>query len=368
MSGYPTPELRPDPAYSFAAPAAPRPIVVVGAGGIVRDAHLPAYRRYGYPVAALVDPNLPRARALADEYGVERCYADITEAVADAPADTVYDLAVMPEHHREVLSKLPDGAPVLLQKPLGHDLTAGRALVELCHQKRLVAAVNTQLRFAPYVEQARTLIGSGSIGELVDLEVVVTVRTPWEMFPATLGLNRLELNMHSVHYLDLIRSFLGDPTGVAAMTLRHPARSYANSRSTILLRFGERPVRVVISTNHEHDFGPTYEQSFVKFEGVDGAVRFQMGLLMDYPRGREDTLEWITHRNLDAGWQPLAFEGSWFPDAFARSMGALQRYLSGEIATLPHSVDDVLKTMALVDAGHVSSDQGGISPDYTPVS
>ena len=34
-------------------PSTPRPIVVIGAGAIVRTAHLPAYRRLGLPVAGL---------------------------------------------------------------------------------------------------------------------------------------------------------------------------------------------------------------------------------------------------------------------------------------------------------------------------
>jgi predicted dehydrogenase len=29
--------------------------VIIGAGGIVRNAHLPAYRKAGFPVAAIVD-------------------------------------------------------------------------------------------------------------------------------------------------------------------------------------------------------------------------------------------------------------------------------------------------------------------------
>jgi predicted dehydrogenase len=33
----------------------PLPIVVIGAGGIVRNAHLPAYRKGGLAVAAIVD-------------------------------------------------------------------------------------------------------------------------------------------------------------------------------------------------------------------------------------------------------------------------------------------------------------------------
>ncbi|HXI26820.1 MAG TPA: hypothetical protein VNG89_00305 [Vicinamibacterales bacterium] len=38
---------------AWPAPAAPRPIVIVGAGAIVRTAHLPAYRRLQFPVAGL---------------------------------------------------------------------------------------------------------------------------------------------------------------------------------------------------------------------------------------------------------------------------------------------------------------------------
>ena len=36
-------------------PRKPRPIVVLGAGGIVKDAHLPAYAKAGLPVIALAD-------------------------------------------------------------------------------------------------------------------------------------------------------------------------------------------------------------------------------------------------------------------------------------------------------------------------
>ena len=48
------------------------------------------------------------------------------EAVAAAPADAVYDIALMPEQYLETLEALPDGAPVLIQKPLGHTLASGR--------------------------------------------------------------------------------------------------------------------------------------------------------------------------------------------------------------------------------------------------
>src|SRR5699024_3094421 len=109
-------------AYDGGTPRAPRPIVIVGAGGIVRDAHLPAYRKAEFPVWGIVDVAPGKARELADQYGIVHVFESVHEAVAQAPDDAVYDLALMPEHVPEVLAALPEGSPVLIQKPLGHSL------------------------------------------------------------------------------------------------------------------------------------------------------------------------------------------------------------------------------------------------------
>lgn len=358
------PEFRPAAAYTLELPRDPRPIVILGAGGIVRDAHLPAYAKAGFPVLAIFNRTKARAQALAEQYGIPAVFDDLAETVAAAPANTVFDIALMPEQYAETLEALPDGAAVLIQKPFGHTLGQAAELLEICRRKHLVAAVNTQLRFSPYVAAARAAIAAGQIGELYDVEVRVQVNTPWELFPHVLTLDRLEINMHSVHYIDLLRSFLGDPAGISASTVRHPQKSHANSRSNILFHYPDRDLRVAISTNHDHHFGERYEESYIKWEGTAGAIRAQMGLLLDYPVGGEDRLEIQLDSAPELGWHPLEFTGSWFPDAFIGSMGALQRYLDGSVPTLPTSVEDVYRTMAVVEAAHAASDAGGLRPDY----
>jgi predicted dehydrogenase len=360
---YPTPEFAPDPVYKPELPQHPRPIVILGAGGIVHDAHLPAYEKAGFPVVGICDRDLPRAQALADRYGIGSVTGSVTDAVTDAPPDAVFDLALMPEHYPEALEALPDGAAVLLQKPIGNRWDAVVRVAEICRRKRLVAAVNTQLRFAPYVSVARAAIADGVIGELYDLEIQVEVNTPWEIFPSVLALDRLEINMHSIHYLDLVRSFVGDPASVSAVTVRHPEKAHANSRSGIVLHYPERPLRAIVTTNHDHHFGPRYEQSSIKWEGTKGAIRAQMGLLMAYPEGREDLLEIQLDADPRPTWRPLGFDGTWFPDAFIGSMGALLRYLEGSVPNLPTGLDDVLVTMAVVEAAYESSATGGVGLD-----
>lgn len=367
------PEFHPAAGYTAAMPLHPRPIVILGAGGIVRDAHLPAYAKAGFEVASLYTwaPHRAQAEELARAYEIEAVHTDLGPAIATAPSGAVFDIALMPDQFAAALEALPDGAGVLIQKPFGHNVEDARRLLAICRRKGLVAAVNTQLRFAPYIVAARALIASGAIGELYDLEVHVNVRTPWELFPQVLTLDRLEINMHSVHYLDLVRSLLGDPDSVSAVTERHPETTHANSRSVILLRYRDRPLRVVISTNHDHHFGPRYQDSFIKWEGTRGAIRAQMGLNMNYPAGAADVLEYQLDGDAaavegDREWLPLSFTGSWFPDAFIGSMGVVHRFLEGSISSLPTSVEDVFKTTALIDAAHESAEQEGIVPDYKP--
>ncbi|HEX4442747.1 MAG TPA: Gfo/Idh/MocA family oxidoreductase [Galbitalea sp.] len=358
------PEFAPAEGYTLELPSFPRPIVILGAGGIVRDAHLPAYEKAGFEVAAICDVNTERARSLAERYDIPGVFPSIPEAVAAAPADAVFDIALVPGEFALALDALPDGSAVQIQKPLGNTLAEASALLDICRRKRLIAAVNTQLRFAPQVAGARELIASGAIGELIDLEIRISVNTPWEMFPFVFGMERLEFTMHSVHYMDLVRSFLGNPTGVSATTVGHPLKELASTRSTVILRYADRPLRVTISTNHDHDYGARFEESFIKWEGTRGAVRAQLGLLLDYPTGGPDALDYVLRDEPEDGWRPVPFEGSWFPDAFIWSMSALQRFLEGSVPTLPTSVEDVFDTMAVVEAAYESNEREGIAPHY----
>ena len=89
-------------------PRSPRPIVLIGAGGIVRDAHLPAYRLAGFTVAAIHDLDFDRARRLAADFGIPTVSPTFAAAVAGAPAGAVFDIAVPASALPGVLSALPD--------------------------------------------------------------------------------------------------------------------------------------------------------------------------------------------------------------------------------------------------------------------
>src|SRR5438552_12599352 len=67
----------------------------VGAGFIMRDCHLVAYRQAGLNPVAIASRASARARAVADAHQIPRCYATYDELLADKDVE-VLDIAVPP--------------------------------------------------------------------------------------------------------------------------------------------------------------------------------------------------------------------------------------------------------------------------------
>jgi predicted dehydrogenase len=350
-------------------PKQPRPIVVIGAGGIVRAAHLPAYSKAGFPVIALADTASGKAADLAQEFDLVRSFDSVAEAIAFAPQDAVFDLAVPASQIMSILPLVPKGAAVLMQKPMGETIAEARAIRDLCRDRGLTAAVNFQLRYAPNHLGAVALAQAGLLGDLHDIEVQVRTYTPWQLWTFLAKAPRLEILYHSIHYLDLVRAWLGTPRGVYAKTVRNPQTpELAPTKTTMILDYGDTK-RVFIATNHAHEFDADSQCSFVQWEGTGGAIRLEMGVNLDYPKGRPDTLAYAVRKQAhisesgtaapNSRWRDVAVSGNWFPDAFMGSMGALQAYVEGSAAELPIGFESAYETMALVEAAYRSSERGG---------
>lgn len=324
-------------------PSAPRPITIIGTGGIVQDAHLPAYRKAGFTVAGVFDLDGERAEALAKAWDIPKVYATLDEAAA---ADGVFDVAAPHVAHRTILEALPEGASVLLQKPMGIDLAQASAIREVVRRRRLVASVNFQLRYSPMMLAIADAIAQGRLGTLTEIEVHINLVTPWHLFPHLKADRRVEIVSHSIHYLDTIRALAGDPKAVFARSFAHPTSDLADTRSSMLLDYGDA-LRVLLSINHHHDFGRQFQDASFRVEGTDGAMQAKLGVLLDYPRGEADEL-WFAPRG--GPWEAVPLQGTWFPDAFIGPMANLQRFAAGEDAAQMTSVEDAWRTMALVEA------------------
>ena len=111
--------------YGHTMPKQNRPIVCIGAGGIMRDAHLPAYRKASFEVIGITDLKTQKARELAETFNIRHVYELTEQAVADADKNAVFDIAVPAAALTDLLPLFPEGAGVLIQKPMGEDIEQG---------------------------------------------------------------------------------------------------------------------------------------------------------------------------------------------------------------------------------------------------
>lgn len=323
------------------------PVVIFGSGSIVTDAHLPAYRDLKVPVAGIFDPDLAKAQKVASEWGT---IAFETLDQAASQDGVVFDLAVPPAAIPELLEALPDGAIAVIQKPLGSDLGEADRIISVLRRKNIKAAVNFQLRFAPNSLAIKDAIAKGLLGDIVDFDAWLALDTPWHLWAFLADLPRVEILLHSIHYLDFVRDLLGNPAGVHARTIGHPSSMVSNTRSAIMLDYGS-DVRCNLSINHNHAFGRKFQACEFRICGTKGAAYMKMGVNLDYPKGEPDEL-WL---NTDGEWRQIDLAGNWFIEAFHGRFAQVQRFAAGLDDALEGSAEDAWHTMALVEAAYESS-------------
>jgi len=352
----PVPELQ----QTWPLPGNPCPIIIIGAGDIVKTAHLPAYTKFGMPVAGIFDVNQTTARELAAQFGVPTVFDSLSAAIDGAGQKCVFDLALPPAAILPTVQRLPEHAVTLIQKPLGENLAETRKIISAIDRRHITAATNFQLRFTPSMLAIRDAFRRGLLGEIVDVDVHLAVYMPWENWSFIPQLDAVEIPLHSIHYLDWIRSLLGEPESVYAKSVAHPRYpDQADARSSIILDYGNQ-IRCCLSLNHTYTYGPEHVEATIRVEGTMGCARLHLGYLVDYINPSPERLQIATN---DAVWTDISLSGERVPDAFGAVMANLQRFAASEDGVLETDVHDSFHTMALVAAALESSRRGGIVPE-----
>ena len=289
---HPEPVALTDLRQAWGVPSRPRPIVIIGAGAIVRTAHLPVYQRLEFPVAGLFDVKPECRSETAQRFGVRTVFASLDEA-ARSP-DAVFDLAVPGDQIAGVLEELPSGRGGADSETDGRGPRRRADDPERsCRDRRLIAAHQLPAALQPeHAGAPRSDRARGTLGDIVDIEVRLVVEQPWHLWAFLEGAPRLEVLYHSIHYLDAIRGIAGEPRGVYCRAVAHPSTSASSSdtRSSIILDYGDR-LRCSLMLNHTHRQDATHRASLLKVEGTRGAALLTLGVNLDYPTGPPDTLE-----------------------------------------------------------------------------
>lgn len=329
-------------------------IGVIGCGGIVNLAHLPAYTAHGLNIVACFDQIRATAERTADAHGVGRIASSLDDLLAD-PRVEIVDIAITPSAQAGVAVRAAAaGKHMLCQKPLSDDYSDARAIVGAARAAGVKLAVNQQMRWNAGMRVSRQLIDQGALGAPANARIETSVRTPWHLWPWIAAAERLEVMHHSIHYLDSLRFLFGDPLGVTAVHGRNPGQlEVGETRTTTVLHY-ENGLQALVDVNH-HDWSDDAYSRF-RFLGDRGIIRGTNGTLYDYPSGRVDSLEFQANDEPKT-WREARLSTRWIPDAFIGPMASLMDAIQTDGDPLT-SGEDNLKTLQVVFAAYRSAAEG----------
>ncbi|HXW57033.1 MAG TPA: Gfo/Idh/MocA family oxidoreductase [Candidatus Cybelea sp.] len=137
---------------------------VIGAGFVGR-AHIEALRRLGIEIAGLLGSSPERTREQSKSLGLPHGYDAPSDLVRDSSVDVVHICTPNYLHFAECEMALEAKKHVLCEKPLALNSRETARLVELARGLGRVGAVAHNLRYYPMCQEARALLGRGTIGE-----------------------------------------------------------------------------------------------------------------------------------------------------------------------------------------------------------
>lgn len=329
----------------------------IGAGMIMAECHLAAYKEAGFPVVAIASRTRANAEKVAQRWDIPTVHDTPEQLIEDRNVEIV-DLAFPPDQQPALIRHALEQShikAILAQKPLALSLKDAIELRDEAARAGKILSVNQNMRYDQSMRVLKQVIDSGALGEIVFAQIDMHAIPHWQSFLA--DYDRLTLSNMSVHHLDVLRYLFGDPDEITTLARKDPRTAFDHHDGITVstLRF---PSGVMAVSLEDVWSGPRREgyrddqHIDWRVEGTEGVAKGTIG----WPMGEASTLSYASARTTGGEWVSPKWETMWFPHAFIGVMEQLQYALkSGTPPAL--SVADNVKTMALIEAGYRSIEQ-----------
>ncbi|PKN84184.1 MAG: dehydrogenase [Chloroflexi bacterium HGW-Chloroflexi-8] len=189
--------------------------VGIAGTGFIGPAHIEGLVRNGIRVLGLVESTPALATSKAHEMSIPLAYQSFEAMLADPDIHVVHLATPNFLHFPQAKAALLAGKHVVCEKPLALTAEQSAELVKLAAEKKLVNAVNFNIRMYPMVQQARSLVESGEIGDVFIIQgsylqdwLLLPTDWNWRLEPGLGGTLRAVGDIGS-HWLDLMTFVTG---------------------------------------------------------------------------------------------------------------------------------------------------------------
>ena len=219
---------------------------LIGAG-LIGDQHALAFRRVkGARLVAVADPDLQRARRLAQTYDVPHPVDDYRHVLERDDVDMICVGSPNFTHHEIVLAAADAGKHVVCEKPLALTLAEADEMIAAAAKARVKLGYAELICFAPRYVRAKELMDEGAFGRVFQIRHGETHYGPhsdW-FWRGELSGGGVMMDM-GCHSIEIIR-WLYDKPAIESVTAElgtfvHGDRTDLEDHALVIIRFeGER--------------------------------------------------------------------------------------------------------------------------------
>lgn len=201
----------------------------IGCGEVVEKKSGPAFSEIeGSEVVAVMSRSAEKARSYAERHGIKRWYTDAMELIDDPEVNTVYIATPPSSHATYAIMAMHSGKAVYVEKPLAASYDDCARVNRVSEQTGIPCFVAYYRRYLPYFNKVRSIIESGEIGEIVNVQIRYSSparefdaekgdKRPWRLVPEIAG-GGYFYDM-APHQLDLLQDLFGvivEANGISA--------------------------------------------------------------------------------------------------------------------------------------------------------
>ena len=188
-------------------------VAIVGCGAIAEGVHVPvAACSDRVEVAALVEKSLPRARKLAEKYGLPVVVDDYREVIGQVDAAIVS----LPNylHAPVTIDLLKRGIHVLVEKPMALTTSDCDRMIKAASDAGATLAVGLDCRFFASSQYVKQVVEDGLLGDILSFDLCQGIIYSWSVASGFIFRKEMAgggvLTDIGVHSLDLLLWWLGE--------------------------------------------------------------------------------------------------------------------------------------------------------------
>ena len=255
-------------------------MALVGCGGIAQ-AHWQGIQEIAtrVDVTAVIDKHPDAATAMAQQAGA-KAFIDLEEGLEKGDFDAVDIMLPHDLHEPAALACFAAGKHVLLEKPMAHSLESAERILQASRKVKSIFMIAEQAQYWTDVIEARELMDSGAIGEVISASgnfydrVIIDpdAPVPWRY---SLPISGGGVTMDGgAHWIRPLRMMMGEVEEVIGVAGHHVPRMESESWSRMLMKFVNGTVGVLTCQNVMHAAGPT---DMFRITGAEGELQITGG-------------------------------------------------------------------------------------------